>query len=219
MLNSMSPTTMSRMILSKAIILIGLLSAVLSSETLAQTQPARPPQAAKPETGPQNAAPQLDSVLLLMLVKSVVVAVQHANQTGNYSVLRDLGTPVFRERFDQARLTAIFANMRARGVNLSPAIVLAPTLSKKPEISPQGILNLTGAFPTQPLQIQFNLFFQQLDGIWRIEGLAVDAVPAQGQAQASMAQPQAQTPQPAPPAVAQPKPAAPKRERKPTPPS
>ena len=41
----------------------------------------------------------METVQLVALIKSTIMALQHANQTGNYSVLRDLGSPVFRERF------------------------------------------------------------------------------------------------------------------------
>ena len=40
-------------------------------------------------------------VTLAVLIKGTVTALDQANLTGNYSVLRDLGTPVFREKFDQ----------------------------------------------------------------------------------------------------------------------
>lgn len=104
-------------------------------------QPA--PEGAQPKAQ-QSALPPaqtVDAVVLIMLAKSTILAVQHANATGNYSVLRDLGTPVFRERFDQAKLTAIFANLRMRGVNLTPVIMLPVNWTKQPEITPQGQLH------------------------------------------------------------------------------
>lgn len=136
---------------------------------------------AKPASAPPPAKQQMtiDQVQLALLIKSTIMALQHANQTGNYSVLRDLGTPVFRERFDQARLTAIFSNLRGRGVNLSPAMILAPNLTKQPELTQQNQLHLVGNFQTQPLQIQYELLFLSIDGAWRLDGLSVDAVPTQ----------------------------------------
>ena len=50
----------------------------------------------------------------------------------------------------------------------------------------QNRVHLVGNFPTQPLQIQYELLFLQLDGIWRLDGIAIDAVPT-GTAQASAA--------------------------------
>jgi hypothetical protein len=133
-----------------------------------------------PETAtkPQQGA-GVDGVQLAMLIKSTVIALQHANQTGNYSVLRDLGTPLFRERFDQVKLSAIFSGLRGRGVNLSPVLLLSPNLTKQPELTDQKQLRVIGNFPTQPLQIKYELVFQQIDGVWRVDGVSVEAVAAQ----------------------------------------
>ena len=131
----------------------------------------------------------METVQLAALIKSTIMALQHANQTGNYSVLRDLGTPVFRERFDLAQLTAIFSNLRSRSVNLSPVLFLAPNLIKQPELTEGNQLRIVGDFPTQPLKIQYEMLFLQIDGVWRIDGLAVDAVPQQAAAPAVSASP------------------------------
>ena len=147
--------------------------------TAAQNAPAAPAQP-KPQIA-------LDAVALTILIKSTIIALQQANVTGNYSVLRDLGTPVFRERFNQTHLAEVFANLRNRGINLNPAIVLSPTLAKQPQVTEQGVLQVEGAFATQPLQIQFNISFQLIDGAWRIQGLAVDAAPPPGVANAEPA--------------------------------
>ena len=153
----------------------------------------------------------METVQLVTLIKSTIMAVQHANQTGNYSVLRDLGSPVFRERFDQARLTAVFANLRSRGVSLSPVLFLAPNLTKQPEMTEGNELHVVGDFPTQPLQIQYEMLFLELDGVWRLNGLAVDAVPVQLSANAPAAA--ASTAPSLPPAPG--RPGSPQRRRQP----
>jgi hypothetical protein len=162
----------------------------------AAAQNAQPPAA---EAQPKQGQMTMSGAALAILIKSTVLALHHANLTGNYSVLRDMGTPIFRERFDQAALTNAFANLRGRKVDLSPALLVTPNLSKNPEFNQNGELVLIGDFPTQPLQIHFELMFLQLDGIWRLAGLGVDAVPPPG-AQAAAAPAQ----QPAAPAAAQP---------------
>ena len=118
----------------------------------------------------------------VQLVGLIIMALQHANQTGNYSVLRDLGTPLFRERFDQAQLTAVFYNLRSRGVNFTPILFLPANLTKQPEMTEGNELHVVGDFQTQPLRIQYDLLFLQIDGVWRIR--AVDAVPVQAAATA-----------------------------------
>jgi ribosomal protein L12E/L44/L45/RPP1/RPP2 len=156
--------------------------AFASCAALAETKPAPAKPAAQAPQAKQEL--KMETVQLAALIKSTIMALQHANQTGNYSVLRDLGTPVFRERFDQAQLTAIFSNLRSRSVNLSPVLFLAPNLTKQPEMTEGNQLRIVGDFPTQPLQIQYEMLFLQIDGVWRIDGLAVDAVPQQAMAAA-----------------------------------
>ncbi|MDX2266369.1 MAG: hypothetical protein NW215_15520 [Hyphomicrobiales bacterium] len=148
----------------------------------------QPPQAASEEL-------RLDKNQVSILIKSTVLALHHANLTGNYSVLRDLGTPVFREKFDQVRLAQIFADLRTRKINLSVTSIAPITLAKNPEYTKDRELKFSGFFNTAPLRIQFELSFFQIDNVWRIAGMAVDALPAQ-----NSAFPQAQAePGPAPP--------------------
>ncbi len=147
---------------------LSLLNAVAcAAENSAQKAPA-----------PQHQAHQqaVDPLVAAMAVKSTIAALQHANQTGNFTVLHDMGTPVFRERFDATRLAATFSGLRARGINLSPALMLEPVLEKPAEFNTQKQLHLVGHFPTQPLQIRFEMVFLQIDGVWRVDGLAVDAL-------------------------------------------
>jgi hypothetical protein len=173
--------------------------AMLAGSALAEEKHEHAP-AHKSAVDPQKQKQQMtmNSMELALLIKSPIIALQQANQTGNYSVLRDLGSPVFRERFDQTRVAAIFANLRSRNVNLTPVMLIAPNLTKQPEMTAEKQLHIVGEFPAQPLKVQFELLFLSIDGIWRIEGIAVDAVPAAGVAQASA------TPAPAPPNPAKP---------------
>ncbi len=110
------------------------------------------------------------------LLKSTIMAIHQANQTGNYSVLRDLGTPAFRERFDQARLTAVFAKLRSLRADLSLVLSMPPSLSKEPKLTAANELHLVGDFSTQPLQIRYELAFVWIGNQWRIEGLAIDTI-------------------------------------------
>ncbi|KAI94374.1 hypothetical protein T281_11335 [Rhodomicrobium udaipurense JA643] len=150
-----------------------------ASEVLAEGKGAPLAKRASEAAAKSQLSATMDGVQIAMLIKSTVIALQHANQTGNYSVLRDLGTPLFRERFDQVKLSAIFSGLRGRGVNLSPILVLSPTLTKQPELTDQRQLRLVGNFPTQPLQIKYELVYQQIDGVWRVDGVSVEAVAVQ----------------------------------------
>ncbi len=166
---------------------LALIAALILGVQCAKAQQPHPKAAKAGLAQPKQQAVTISTVTVAMLIKGTVIALHQANVTGNYSVLRDMGTPVFREKFDQAALTLAFANLRARKIDLSPALFVAPDLTKKPEINQDAELVLVGDFPTQPLQIHFDLRFLQLDGVWRLAGIGVDAVPLANAAQASAA--------------------------------
>jgi hypothetical protein len=125
----------------------------------------------------------------LYLIRSALLTLNDANRSGNYTVLRDLAAPDFQARNSAADLAQIFANLRQRRVDLHAAALLAPQLAAAPTIDDKGMLRLTGNFPTQPQQINFDLMFQSVGGEWRLFGISI-ATPD--------AAPQAQTPGPAP---------------------
>jgi hypothetical protein len=60
------------------------------------------------------------------------------------------------------------------------------------------MLRLTGFFPTRPLQINFDLLFQNVGGQWRLFGISVATPQVAAQPQQT---PQAQPPSPAPKAA------------------
>jgi hypothetical protein len=133
------------------------------------------PQGGKPAAD----APALpDPYKLNMLIRSSIIALNQANQTGNYTVLQDLAAPAFRATNDSARLGQIFAPLRQRNLDLSPILFFTPKLSRDPHFTPQGVLRLTGFFPTAPERVNFDLYFQSVEDEWRIFGIGVTTSPA-----------------------------------------
>ncbi len=126
----------------------------------------QPSVAQSPPRDPQSDVP-------VMLVKNAVTAVNQGNLTGNYTVLRDLGGPAFRERNTAAQLAAIFQRLRNQKSDLSPILVLDPVFTEPPAINQAGQLLLVGFFPTRPLQVQFRLAFQRVQGGWMIDEVGV----------------------------------------------
>lgn len=120
--------------------------------------------------------------VLLMLVRTTLVALNQANFTGNYTVLHALGTPALQQRNSPADLGQAFAGLRQQNIDLSPTLVLTPQLTEGPVIASDSSLRFKGYFPSQPLQINFAMAFQPVAGRWRVEGLSVAAVPTAGAA-------------------------------------
>lgn len=159
----------------------------------ARTAPAAPKAATPAAATPlqQVAMPDADKIVLML--RSTLLTLNDALQTGNYTVLRDMGAPGFRDANTAARLTQIFAPLAAQGADLTAVAVLAPQLTEVPTIDPQRrMLRLKGFFPGQPQQINFEILYEPVAGRWRLFGISV------AMAQAA---PQARAPEPAPDAL------------------
>jgi hypothetical protein len=110
---------------------------------------------------------------LFIMIRTTLVALYQANVTNNYSVLRDLGAPSFQQANSVERLSAAFTDLRTRGGDIAPVVLALPTLSRPAAIDENGMLRLTGTFDTQPNELAFDLAFQAVDGLWRLDGIAV----------------------------------------------
>src|SRR5947207_9118460 len=139
--------------------------AAIASAGQAQT----PPQAAKPA--------QIDRNGVMILIRSSLLALDQANKTGNYTVLRDLGAPGFQSN-SAARLGEIFAKLRNDNLDLSGVAVLDPQLSLLPQIEANGLMHMTGFFPSVPSQVNFDLAFAPVNGQWRLFGISVSIGPS-----------------------------------------
>lgn len=108
----------------------------------------------------------------LILVRSSLLALDQANKTGNYTVLRDLGAPGFQVN-TAARLSEIFAQLRRDNLDLSGAAVTEPQLIVAPEIAANGLLHMKGYFPGTGAQVNFELLYAPIDNQWRLFGVSV----------------------------------------------
>jgi hypothetical protein len=153
------------------LLLVAASTAGVAAEDLRTTHPAA--------VGQQLAVPLEQA---LYLIRSTLLTLNDANRTGNYTVLRDLAAPDFQTRNTAADLAQIFSDLRRRGFDLFSVAVAAPQLMAPPHIENNGMLRLTGFFPTSPLQINFDLLFQNVDRQWRLFGISVATPQAQQQA-------------------------------------
>jgi len=163
-----------------------------------------PPQHKQP---PQAQAPkpaQIDRNGVLILIRSALLALDQANKTGNYTVLRDLGSPDFQAN-SAAQLAEIFAKHRHDNVDLSGVAVIDPQLTLLPQIEANGMMHMAGFFPSVPTQVNFELVYAPVNRQWRLFALGVSfgqaaptapaPPPAPAPEHPSAAQPQAKGPQ------------------------
>src|SRR5690606_1388790 len=113
------------------------------------------PRAAGETRKDQPVAPQpaVATQQALYLIRSTLLTLNDANRSGNYTVLRDLAAPGFQAKNSPADLARIFTDLRERRFDLFAAALIAPQLAAPPRLDANGLLRLTGRFPTRPLEI------------------------------------------------------------------
>jgi hypothetical protein len=116
----------------------------------------------------------IDKNSALILIRTTLVAVQQANQTGNYSVLYSMSAPGFQSVNSPERLSQIFAPLRAKNFDLSGVVVLEPQLLVMPEVYSNGVMRMAGFFPSVPMQVYFDVQFIPVQGQWRLVAISVD---------------------------------------------
>ena len=99
-------------------------------------------QQARRDWRPCSAAPNQ----LRILIRSTLLALNQANLTGNYTVLRDLGAPGFQQANSPARLGRNIGGLTKRGLDLDPIVVIEPKLLQPASINNIGHLRLRDSF-------------------------------------------------------------------------
>ncbi len=115
------------------------------------------------------------------LVWSTMAAVDHANRSGNYSVLRDISANGFQINNDPSRLAQIFSGIRTARIDLGNALLVAPTYLAAPQQIQADIFEVKGVFALRPTQIYFDMYFQWEQGRWKLFGISLEprALPTQ----------------------------------------
>ncbi|MEO0419627.1 MAG: hypothetical protein AAF249_12245 [Pseudomonadota bacterium] len=126
---------------------------------------------------PPSLRPTPSQLELSRMIWSTVAAVDHANRSGNYSVLRDISAQPFQINYNPAKLTEIFAGLRNSNIDLSTALLVPPTYYEAPQMVREDLFRVKGLFQLRPISITFDMFFQWEQGRWKLAG--IDLQPAE----------------------------------------
>jgi hypothetical protein len=160
---------MTRACAALAVSLLAILGLGGRWPALAQSS-APPAETAKSSVTPR---PLINDLGATLLVRTLLVALHQAAITGNYSVLRDLGTPQFRVANTPLSLAEATQSIRAENVRLDVASLATPVLLMPPHRDEEGRLRLYGFMPTKPEQVLFDLRYLYVDERWMIQGMRV----------------------------------------------
>jgi hypothetical protein len=143
----------------------------------AATSPATAPAALPPKTQAQPAKavqPQVPpNEAIVIMIRSALLAVSQANMTNNYTVLNALGSPAFRVSNTPQRLSQAFEQFRTNQIDIAPVVYVMPQLTYAPIVD-KGKLRVVGLFPTQPMQVNYNLSYEVVGDKWMLSDIAVN---------------------------------------------
>lgn len=116
---------------------------------------------------------------IVMLLRSSLLTLNDAMRTGNFTVMRDVAAPAFRDANTAFSLGQIFNGLSAQGVDLTAVAIITPQLAGTPTLDEtRGVLRFAGTFPGNPVQINFDVTYQAVAGQWRLLALSVVPVPS-----------------------------------------
>ena len=173
---------MKKVSLGIAVAVLGLMGQPLLAQqkpvqvAAATPKPAAPRQAAQPQLPPPEA--------MIILIRSSLVALSHANLTNNYAVLNGLGSAGFRAANSPGQLAQKFESFRTNRIDMNPVVFLTPQLSQQPSIE-GGKMRLIGFFPSAPMRVNYDLTFEPDQGTWKLFGIGVNLAQAQAAAPTS----------------------------------
>lgn len=112
---------------------------------------------------------------MLALVRTNVLALDHALRSNNFAVLHTMASPFLQQRLTVEQLAQAFAGLRAQRPDLVAVAVSTPVLTAQPTVLQNGMLRLVGQFPTQSQKIRFEMLYEATRGEWRLAGMDVGA--------------------------------------------
>jgi len=109
-----------------------------------------------------------------VLVKSILLTLNDAVSTDNFTVLHSKISKPFRDQFPPDKLRAVFKDLIEKRA-VFDAVVAKPVVPDgDARIDDNGVLRLKGRFETMPKQVRYQLGFIPSDGLWKLSGITID---------------------------------------------
>ena len=109
-----------------------------------------------------------------VLIKSILLTLNDAVATDNFTVMHAKISKPFRDQFPPDKLRNVFKDLIEKRA-VFDAIVAKPIVPDgDARIDENGVLRLKGRFETTPKQVRYQLGFLPSDGLWKLSGITID---------------------------------------------
>jgi len=109
-----------------------------------------------------------------VLVKSILVTLNDAVATDNFTILHARISKPFRDQFPPEKLRAVFKDLVEKHAVFDAVVAEKMIADEDAKIDEQGVLKLKGRFQTSPKQVKYQLGFIQSEGAWKLSGVTID---------------------------------------------
>jgi len=109
-----------------------------------------------------------------VLVKSILVTLNDAVASDNFTVLHAKISKPFREQFPPEKLRAVFKDLVEKHAVFDAGVAQKMIPDEDARIDDRGVLNLKGRFQTAPKQVKYQLGFIESEGAWKLSGVTID---------------------------------------------
>jgi hypothetical protein len=109
-----------------------------------------------------------------ILIKSILVTLNDAVASDNFTILHAKISKPFRDQFPPDKLRGVFKDLVEKHA-VFDAIVASPVIAEEEaKIDEKGVLRLKGHFDTSPKKVKYQLGFIPSDGQWKLSGITID---------------------------------------------
>ena len=109
-----------------------------------------------------------------VLVKSILVTLNDAVASDNFTILHAKISKPFREQFPPEKLRAVFKDLVEKHAVFDAVVAQKMIFDEDARIDEQGVLKLKGRFQTAPKQVKYQLGFIESEGAWKLSGVTID---------------------------------------------
>jgi len=109
-----------------------------------------------------------------VLIKSILVTLNDAVASDNFTVLHAKISKPFRDQFPPDKLRSVFKDLVEKHAVFDAVVAQKMIPDEDARIDEKGVLKLKGRFQTAPKQVKYQLGFIPSDGQWKLSGISID---------------------------------------------
>ena len=109
-----------------------------------------------------------------ILIKSILLTLNDAVASDNFTVLHAKISKPFRDQFPPDKLQGIFKDLVEKHAVFDAVVAKPIVVDEEAKVDDKGVLRLKGHFETSPKQVKYQLAFIPSDGAWKLSGISID---------------------------------------------